>query len=153
MEQVVILLVIGAISLINWLIEKSAKLREEKRREAQAQRPIEPSAPIGDSLSERRHSPQEDQMRELLESFGFPVAPEPSPVPPVQERVIEPLPPAIPVQPVRPTPIVPIRAAAPQKIQRHTANPWAKRLRSPSGYKEAVILSEILGSPRALSPR
>lgn len=153
MEQVVILLVIGAISLINWLIEKSAKLREEKRREAQGQRPIEPAAPIGNPLPKRRQSPQEDQMRELLETFGFPVAPEPSPAPPAQEMFIESLPPAIPVKPARPTPIIPIRSAAPQKIQRRTANPWAKRLRSQSGYKEAVVLSEILGSPRALSPR
>lgn len=152
MEQVVILLVIGAISLINWLIEKSAKLREEKRREAQGQRPIESAAPIGEPVTERRIIPEDDQMRELLEAFGFPAAPKSAPQQP-QPAFVEPQPTAIPVVQPKPTPVASIRAAAPPKIQRRTANPWAKRLRSPSGYKEAVVLSEILGSPRALSPR
>jgi hypothetical protein len=38
MEQLVLLLIIGAISLINWLIEQSGKRREQRRFEAERTR-------------------------------------------------------------------------------------------------------------------
>lgn len=159
MEQLVLLLIIAGISLINWLVEKSKKLREEKRLEqARSQRSQQPPAlPQEEPVELPRSAPEEDsseQMRRLLEAMGIPTefpeqpsTPEPEPV-----RATLPVPPPLPQAPT-PPPARPSlrkkRATAVSSASEPTA--WSKRLRSQSALREAIVLREILGPPRALS--
>jgi hypothetical protein len=152
MEQLVLLLIIAAISLVNWLIERSAKLREKRRLEKQARTT---GAPIPEMEPAPDHGRSQEQIRELLESLGFPVPEEEPPLLPstideplfIQEEQIEPLP------PLRPTPRPAIKKSS-KKMGPviATPNPWASRLKTPSGFREAVVLREIIGSPRSLAP-
>ena len=74
MEQLVLLLVIAAISLVNWLIERSTKLREQRRREKEASNQGQPSPVSSPSFPEPSAREEiEDQMRRMLESFGLPM--------------------------------------------------------------------------------
>jgi hypothetical protein len=92
MEQLVILLVIGAISLINWLLQKSA---EHKKRQRLERKPDGPDAPGAgspaspwsaddpqtdvhgksprDGHSEKSVPEPEEQMRRFMEALGLPV--------------------------------------------------------------------------------
>jgi hypothetical protein len=160
MEQLVLLLVIAAISLINWLIERSAKLREQKRLQKESSRP-EVSAqhhreePIPE-VSQREQV--EDHMRRMLESFGFPVE-EPSPVEvPHPARAAADFFEEAPAPPPLPKPFP--AASAPRATLRRTQaatttsrprSPWLTRLGSPQGLREAVVLREILGPPKAFT--
>ena len=100
MEQLVLLLVIAAISLVNWLIERSAKLREQKRLQKEAARrgtpaPQHHEEPVPE-VSQREQV--EEHMRRMLESFGIPMEePAPAEIPhPFQPKVVvfeEPAPP------------------------------------------------------------
>ena len=155
MEQLVLLLVIAAISLVNWLIERSAKLREQRRREKEASNPGQPppvSSPNFPEPSPREEI--EDQMRRMLESFGLPVE-DPKPIPqknePVfvfEEPIAPPLPPSSPLPPTtRPT----LRRGIEKSTPTRTHRPWTSRLGSPQGLREAIVLREILGPPKALS--
>lgn len=159
MEQLVLLLIIAGISLINWLVEKSKKIREEKRLEkARSQRgPQPPALPQEHPVAAPRSAPEEDsseQMRRLLEAMGIPTGfpgqpatPEPEPV-----QTILPAPPPLPQAPT-PPPARPSlrkkRATAASSASQPTA--WSSRLRSQSALREAIVLREILGPPRALS--
>lgn len=157
MEQLVLLLIIAAISLINWLIEKSAKLREQKRlqkdlaeRTETSTAPLAPAPPpLGD--------PQQERLRDLLESFGIPT---PEPAPPVAQREpvfffeSEPMemPPPLPPPPAvraQPTPSRRLPAAI---VSRAATTSWAKRFRSPAAVREAIVLREILAPPRSIEP-
>jgi len=158
MEQLVLLLIIAGISLINWLVEKSKKIREEKRLEqANSQSAAQTTAHQEETVLSPRSAPDEDsseQMRRLLEAMGIPTefpeqpaTPEPEPV-----RATLPAPPPLPQAPT-PPPARPSlrkkRAAAASSASQPTA--WSKRLRSQAALREAIILREILGPPRALS--
>lgn len=185
MEQLVILVIIGLISLVNWLLQKSAEKREaaKARREAaegggaprrmvRAQPP--PSA---------RRAPERDPMRELMEALGLPADAMPPPVPrtaPVPQPVFEEeefssaedaAPPPLPAsdRPSRRQPswkqalasrqpdekearLASAFAAAesgPQKAGRVAAR---SLLATRASQRDAVVLAEILGPPRALLP-
>lgn len=183
MEQLVLLLLFGAIALIQWLVKKSAEMREQRKREQQAQRQgepdifreVEPPAP-------RQAEDPDASMRKLMEALGLP---QEAPPPPVPQR--QPVPPPLPqasAPPVpqlrpapkfaeRPTPKIPEKPAfkLPEKPFITAAKlgvPAAKSkpfdpspekkpdfsirelLASPDSMKKAVILSEIIGSPKAL---
>lgn len=153
MEQLVLLLVIAAISLVNWLIERSSKLREQRRREKEAALRGESSPQPASTLPETSGREEiEDQMRRMLESFGFPVEPT---KPPTSQH-----PPVVAIEPpVAPPPLPKPRSfvdQAPFRQQKQPArfsrerSPWLKRLDSPAGLREAVVLREILGPPKAL---
>jgi len=160
MEQFVLLLIIAAIAFANWLIERSAKLREKRRlmkessrHEASARHHHEEPIP---EVSQREQV--EDHMRRMLESFGFPVE-EPAP-----EEIPHPSRPSADFyeEPAAPPPLpkrIPA-AAAPRTTLRRTQaaittvrprSPWLSRLGSPQGLREAVVLREILGPPKAFS--
>lgn len=156
MEQLVLLLVIAAISLVNWLIERSAKLREKRRLQkddadrTRSAPPAEPS-PVPEASAREE---LEEHMRRMMESFGFPVE-EPGPAPQrTAPLVVVEEPSAPPPLPRRPQPSVPrpalrkSKAAAPAVRLR---SPWIQRLGSPQGLREAVVLREILGPPKAFS--
>ena len=74
MEQFVLLLVIAAISLINWLIDRSAKLREQRRLQKESANRNEPDSfeepPVHEASAREE---LEEHMRRVMESFGMPV--------------------------------------------------------------------------------
>jgi hypothetical protein len=155
MEQLVLLLVIAAISLVNWLIERSAKLREQRRREKEASNQGQPPPVSSPSFPEP--SPREeieDQMRRMLESFGLPVE-DPKPLPQKPEPVFvfeEPIAPQLPPpRPLAPPPRTALRRGLEKSTPTRTHRPWTSRLGSPQGLREAIVLREILGPPKALS--
>jgi hypothetical protein len=83
MEQLVLILIIGAISLINWLIEQSGKRREQQRlqRERESNQvegsAYQDSSPPTDRLRPATQPEPSREVRELLEVFGVPLpAPE-----------------------------------------------------------------------------
>jgi hypothetical protein len=170
MEQLVILLLIALISFINWLVKKSAQLREARKQEQGA-------AKSGDSLrSEPSRVPEaepEISMRRLREALGLPDEAQPPALPKrrIEQRVPQPLappplPPALP--PARPvvshislTPAheeyrfieMPHRAGKPARSRVEVAvSPSRIRelLGSAGGLRDAVVLSEILGPPKCL---
>lgn len=154
MEQLVLLLIIAGISLINWLVEKSKKLREEKR--LQKPRAESTKAPQPEPATP---TPREDQgseqMRRLLEAMGIPTDFAEAPAAPEPALPSQPEPPPVPVVelPARPaTPRPSLRKARPGAVQSAAKpSPWSQRLRSNSALREAIVLREILGPPRALS--
>jgi hypothetical protein len=152
MEQLVLLLIIGAISLINWLIEQSGKRREQRRFEAErARREAEPSpyqepAPSPTSIPEVHKSEPQQEMRRFLESFGIPmpeevapqeVAPEFLTPAPAQTPALAPTPRTI-VRKLKPT------SSKPQQVQ--------LEIKSPAALRQAIVWREILGPPRSLQP-
>ena len=153
MEQLVLLLVIAAISLVNWLIERSGKLREQRRLQKEASRQGEPTSEPHPALPEPSAREEiEEQMRRVMESFGIPVE-EPRPLPLQQPPVVSfeapPTPPPLPktIAVVDEPRLRRLKDVAPVSRAR---SPWLKRLDSPQGLREAVVLREILGPPKAL---
>lgn len=159
MEQLVLLLIIAGISLINWLVEKSKKLREQKQFEKSQSQPRQAPAgiPEPEPVVTPRSAQEEDssdQMRRLLEAMGIPTefpgeqtVELPSPI-----QAALPEPPPLPQAPLATPPRPTLRKKRPASVAR-TENPtrWSKHLRSRSALREAIVLREILGPPRALS--
>jgi hypothetical protein len=150
MEQLVLLLIIGAISLINWLIEQSGKRREQRRFEAERARreaessPYQEPAPSPASIPEVHKSEPQQEMRRFLESFGIPMPEEAAP----QEFAPE-IPTPAPVQAPAPAP----RAIA-RKLKPTPSKPQQVLLeiKSPAALRQAIVWREILGPPRSLQP-
>jgi len=184
MEQLVILLIIGAISLINWLLQKSA---EHRARRAQEQAEAEGGVPAAtaaaaDDVYEPLAFEQEpsqparpgsweappDELKKFLEALGVPenqFAPEPPA--PAPEPVA---PPPLPVEP-RFIDAAPRVVAKPDARMRELARNLERAegrieveevsdvvsvsgvhgmLRSPGGLRDAIVLREVLGAPKAL---
>ena len=153
MEQLVLLLVIAAISLVNWLIERSGKLREQRRLQKEAASRGE--APLAPAPTVPEASPREEieeQMRRMMESFGFPVE-EPAPAIEKQQPIVEFVPPPTPPPLPKTAPVIErprIRRDKQVAAVSSERSPWLNRLDSPQGLREAVVLREILGPPKAL---
>jgi len=159
MEQLVILIVIGLISLINWLMQRSAELRERKRQERKAL-----SVPDGTTFQDQPEdqteqvSPRDgrspgDEMRRLMEALGLPVEAEEPQIP--QRRLPPPVPEIEPASPVfvsraesRPSPRKAV-AVAPS-VEQRAPHPFLATLRSSEGLRQAIVLREVLGAPKAL---
>ena len=152
MEQLVLLLVIAAISLVNWLIERSAKLREQRRLQKESANRGQPDSFEEPPLPETSAREElEEHMRRVMESFGMPVD-QPKPVfeKPAPVMVFEE--PAAPPPPPLPVP----RPTAPRRSKKATVaqrprSPWVARLATSQGLREAIVLREILGPPKAFS--
>ncbi len=160
MEQLILILIIALISFINWVIKKSAELREKRKLERQSfdggetlQRTNEPVP------AEAQPADPDDSMRRLMEALGLPQEEAPPVIPrgevappPIPElpRFVEP-----PVIAARPAVVVPPvrqhRFATPTPPKRKLS-PLRELLSSPDGLKKAVMLSEILGQPKSLRP-
>jgi hypothetical protein len=163
MEQLVILVLIGLISFIQWLIKQSAELREKKKQAERAamggeklrQHP-EPSEPV----APRETVSGDEAMRRLMEALGLPPENEPpvvvsQPEPPVQ-------PPPLPMPVIREVPVfreaVPVfrpDPPPPRQVRRAQPAPSEAADRFPefasaATLRRAIILREILGPPRAL---
>ena len=151
MEQLVLLLIIGAISLINWLIEQSGKRREQRRFEQERARrqeadpnPYLESAPSPAPVHELPEPAPQQEMRRFLEAFGIPLPEEP-PAPVTLQEVEAPAPRQIPEpEPAQPV-LVPKRKVTPTKTHQPVAI-----IKSPATLRQAIIWREILGPPRSL---
>lgn len=106
MEQVILLLVIGLISLVNWMIQKSAEARKKRQMQERIDRGEESAQPVASQRYESHDEEPEtegdpaENMRRLMEALGLPLedAP-PKPVPRQQTT-----PPPLPTQPREMTP-------------------------------------------------
>jgi hypothetical protein len=152
MEQLVLLLIIGAISLINWLIEQSGKRREQRRFEQErARRQAEPipnpylePAPTPAPVQEFPEPAPPQEMRKFLEAFGIPLPEEPAP--PIALQEVEP---PAPRQLPEPEPAQPIPRPKHKVTPTKTHQPVAI-IKSPETLRQAIIWREILGPPRSL---
>ena len=163
MEQLVIIAIVGLISLVNWLIKRSAEVREERRLErlrkgipegdpyhadeTTGEHPTPPSPPIG--------NPSTD-MRRLLEALGLPADGEIPLEPPSQENFFpEPSPPPLPPSPPRrKAPLPRFENPKPAEIapsKPEVASPLIRTLHSQGGLRQAILLREILGPPKAFT--
>ena len=151
-QQIVLILIIGAISLVNWLIEKSAKLREKRRIESLEQEPPSAtSAHLPHPGQLQRANRVEESLREFMETFGLPLPVEPVPTN-SQSTPVGLQPPLPPLSDTRQNLDLPSTAPIQHQIpciSRPRSNRWASQLHGRSTIREAMILSEILGSPRA----
>jgi hypothetical protein len=190
MEQLVILLIIGLISLVNWLMQKAAEKREaragrrvekrEVKRETRRNIYTQP-APAAPAPPARRGPAGRDPFKDLMDALGLP--PEetpPGPVvaepdffpedaefipfeeaapPPLPEPVVVPArvtarkPPAKPKRPDRRATELASAFAAFGEEPGPTYRGSSVRdlLDSRDSKRKAVILAEILGTPRGLA--
>jgi hypothetical protein len=185
MEQLVLLVIIGLISLVNWLMQKAAEKREAagqkraERREVkrEARRNVYTQGPSAPAPARRTGAPGSDPFKELMDALGLPS--DEAPPPPVVRRaevfeeeefasVEEAAPPPIP-QPEAKTPRW--RAPAVRRPDEKTAqlaSAFAAVGEEPAStyrgssvrdllagrdsQRKAIVLAEILGTPRGLAP-
>jgi hypothetical protein len=174
MEQLVLILIIAAISFVNWLIKKSAEARQRRKFQRQEQLGGEPEIWQEPERNEPPASSEDPDasMRRLMEALGLPVEAEPPPVPahrtptappaPVVERPIQPPPlPQTVVPRVPEKPAFPVARIASPAGKSVLVEPTAEKrspgsvhdlLASPDSLKKAIILTEILGASKALKP-
>jgi len=161
MEQVVIIVIIGLISLVNWVMKRSAEIREERKRERQRLGipegdPFHP-APLQAENTPAPHRTADDSsldMRRLMEALGLPPeADELPPRPVVRETATLP-----PLPGYRPPPAPKprfqnsnMRSAAMAPPDAVPGSALDAALRSHDGIRQAIILREILGPPKALT--
>lgn len=173
MEQLIFILIIALIGFVNWLIQKSNELREqrklERQRQAQAGRETiyAPEPEEAEPQVFEAKDFEEEAARRLREALGLPEESEfPRPVrrvepPPVPEPVF--LPPvvvekAVPVVVIPPPrdeegPEKPVlhrrfrKVAVPEPVKSEPSQ-LRRLLASRGGLRDAVLLAEILGSPR-----
>ena len=77
MDQLVLLVVIGLISLINWVMQKAAEKREQAKldraeREAGKQSVYRQPSPQKRVAGRRSRSPQQDPLKDLMDALGLP---------------------------------------------------------------------------------
>jgi hypothetical protein len=188
MEQLVLLVVIGLISLVNWVMQKAAEKREaaktkrvesrEVKRETRRNIYTHPApAPTA-----RRAAAERDPFKDLMDALGLPA--DQAPPRPViaapdyfEEEEFVSL--EAPAPPELPEPVVtkprgraaawhpPARGAQPDEKMKQLASAFValdeaspetwrggdvrSLLASSSAQRKAVILSEILGTPRGLA--
>ena len=172
MEQIVILAFIGLVSLVNWLIKRSSDLREKRKLE-QKRLGITEGNPFRSDPDREPPTPEpvpQDAdpaagMRKVMEALGLPLEDEPRAVrylpPPKPESSLPPLPAfeknrtprhtAPPVHRVPVKPAAPALPAVPATVTSRPPNTWATLLRSRESARQAIVLREILGPPKAFS--
>jgi hypothetical protein len=165
MEQLVILLLIAAISLINWIVQKSKETREKRKLEKRADS-------TGESLKGAPAEPPpepeaEISMRRLREALGLPEAAEPPAIPkrveppakPWKFKKQAPSPPSLPDEPIAPPPlprparkpivvhVPPVHRPPEHHLPHRTFKPAAKTEAAPRPHSR---IRELLGSPGGL---
>lgn len=156
MEQLVLIVVIALISLVNWVMKRSAEIRETRRQERRHQG-IPESDPyragrevVASPASFPADVPAE--MRKLMEALGLPMEEAALPEPVFEESLPPPpLPPSVKAavgtpraSPRSQTPIPPASPTTP-------VPPLIAALHMPDSLRRAIILREILGPPKALA--
>lgn len=191
MEQLVILVIIGLISFVNWLLQRAAEKREaaklkkvghggqerEERRNIYTQPP-----PVPASAGRQPSAPTKDPFKDLMDALGLPSGESPPvmrreappPVAEVEEFVSLEEPRTEPAQRGAKPPQVswkqPPKKRLPDEKEAKLASSFAAQedhrragrgpdgrpikalLSDRSSQRQAVILSEILGRPRAFLP-
>jgi hypothetical protein len=180
MEQLVILVVIGLISLVNWLMQKAAEKRELANMKKEAAEEGAPprrniytqGVPKQSPPLRRPAGPSQDPLKDLMEALGLP--PDAAPPPPLARRLAPPPvvaeveeefssleddPPPSPasVRPARPDAktlqlarSLASAEAAPALCPVSSIN-FRTMLANRSTQRQAVILAEIFGPPRGLA--
>jgi hypothetical protein len=183
MEQLVLLLIIGLISLVNWLMQKAAEKREAAGQKRAERREVKREArrnvytqgvPVPAPAAERAPAGR-DPFKELMDALGLPA--DESPPPPVVAREIfheeefasleEPAPPPVP-QPSAPKPprwqapsvrrpdektarlASAFAAVEEQPAAVYRGSNIRQLLAGRDSQRKAVVLAEILGTPRGL---
>jgi hypothetical protein len=183
MEQLVLLVVIGLISLVNWVMQKAAEKREqaklERGTERETGRNIYTQKPQRPAEARRAAVPPQDPLRELMDALGLPA--ETVLPPPIAQRSapeaeeefasLEEAPPPVP----RPAPVAEKPRWQPPSIRRPdekmarlasafaakekttaTEKPLPSSVRAMlsdrTSKRHAIVLAEILGTPRGLAP-
>lgn len=159
MEQIVIIFIIGLISLVNWLMKRSAEIREQ-RREERKRLGIPEGDPFHDTARkpERSTPPPVDpsiEMRKLMEALGIPME---EPEPPVFETAAESPAPELPPLPTFEPPPEPAKTPKEKRLDLEaaipaprSASPLLPALHSHEGIRQAIVLREILGPPKAFT--
>lgn len=177
MEQLVLLVIIGLISLVNWVLQKAAEKREasgQKRAERrEAKREIRRNVYTqGAPEAPRRGAAPQDPLKELMEALGLP--PDAAALPRHEEpdeefASMEVGPPPVP-EPERSTEKPrwqPQSIRRPDEKMARLASAFAavddqqKTVRRGTGFRallagrdaqrKAVVVAEILGTPRGLA--
>jgi hypothetical protein len=190
MEQLVILVVIGLISLVNWVMQKAAEKREAAgqkrtvRREVkrEARRNVYTQGVPAPGPTARRAPAERDPFKDLMDALGLPsdetppgpVVAEPAYIEEEEFASLEaPAPPPLPKPPsTKPRGRAaawhpPARGAQPDEKMKQLASAFValddaspetwrggnvrSLLANSSSQRKAVILSEILGTPRGLA--
>ena len=170
MEQLVLLLVIAAISFINWIIQKSAEHRKKKKLEQAQQNPdvyAEPSEHFEEAPAQGSWQPPEDELKKFLEAMGLPVE-EPPPIPTPPPASAPQASASVQAQPTPPPQVAKPRRTTTTREMRELASSFENAdaygistpaptsslafLSSVEKIREAVVLREILGPPRAIQP-
>lgn len=185
-EQLVILVLIGLISLINWIVQKSADVRARRKAEREESpdesfHPREEAEPLM-TRGTREHEPKpsagNESMRQLMEALGVElpeaedprVSQPPSPLPSMEESFASVTPPRLPslIEMANRTENRSRRDDGPGELTREKRRALAKKrampptrktvapskqigrlLTSPGGLRNGIVLSEILGPPKA----
>lgn len=165
MEQLVIIAIVGIISLVNWLIKRSAEIREERRLERKRQgfpegdpfhaKEVEDD---GDSAPQVAPAGNQSDIRRLLEALGLPVDGE---ISADKEEIPQarPFTPSTPPPPPPPLPQPLTKSAPPRSEKPETPVPprpksgksFARALHSQEAIRQAIVLREILGPPKAFT--
>lgn len=185
MEQLVILIIIGLISLVNWLMQKAAEKREaakakrvenrEVKRETKRNIYTQP-APAAPPPTARRAPAGRDPFKDLMDALGLPA--DELPPPPAVRRagvfeeeefasVEEAAPPPIPQPEVKTSRWQAPAVRRPDKKTAQLASAFAAVGEEPApayrgssvrdllagrdSQRKAMVLAEILGSPRGLA--
>jgi hypothetical protein len=186
MEQLVLLVVIGLISLVNWLMQKAAEKRDAagqkraERREVkrEARRNVYTQGPAAPAPARRQDAPAQDPFKELMDALGLP-SDQLAPPPVVRDREFfeeeefasveeppapppVPSPAAVPAAPRWRTPSVSrpdaktarlasdFAALDDQPASDYRGSSLRSLLAGRSAQRKAVVLAEILGTPRGL---
>ena len=183
MDQLVLLVVIGLISLINWVMQKAAEKREQAKLERGAKRAtgrnIYTQKPQRPAAARRASAPAQDPFKELMDALGLPA--ETVLPPPVAQRrgteseeefaSLEEAPPPLPKRgaPKAEGPRwQPASVRRPDEKTARLASAFAAKEKAPAenarrvsvselladrtSKRHAIVLAEILGTPRGLAP-
>lgn len=178
MDQLVLLVIIGLISLVNWMMQKAAQKREQAKLERESKREagrnIYTQKPKREAVPRRAASPQQDPLKELMEALGLP--PDAASPPPAVPRAapefeeefasLEESPPRLPRtvsaprwqasqvrQPDEKAAQLASSFAAKEKMsaaQKPRPSSIRAMLADRTSKRHAIVLAEILGPPRAL---
>ena len=165
--QIVVFVVAAIVAFVQWLIkvfkekaeaaerarhvpteeEVEARKRAWKEQTRQADAPPMPSpAPTGGTLDELM-----DELRSALKPQPAPPPKAPPPLPkPATRASSKPLAPPIHVRAVEASIPVPTLLPVMQLHGQKGPHPLTQLLRTPDGYRQAFVLREVLGPPRAL---
>lgn len=177
MDQLVLLVIIGLISLINWVMQKAAEKREraklERESKHEAGRNIYTQKPKREAIPRRAPSPQQDPLKELMEALGLP--PDAASPPPAVPRAapefeeefasLEESAPPLPRKMSVPRWQTP-QVLRPDEKTARLASAFSAQEKSPAekprtssvramladraSKRHAIVIAEILGPPRAV---